>query len=369
VLKILLPIPSTSLLVNHNTTDTDKMERNQKKHTIQHGEGTTSTPTDDYMNDNKTLDAEQHNVVIAGITHKINQLAAPDKGDSDNHQSHASLAPPENADEEIETPGVLQDDTIHTNSLKDITEHASTPVDLPDSAPNDTPAPSLENLLKDAHSLGAMLKHTYKTTKSSEMRQIIACLVSLDVAITRQTQLNEVHEQHTGKNFRELRHINKDRKMLVQETVKSLTTKLSRVEGQQMANDIMIKQSEIRTNGNALQIKRLNDRSQMLAEGGEWVETEVTELKKDFEGLHEEVEILKLENKGLRDYVEGLKKEVGAIRSWEQEVRAQKEENENLKEQVTGLEEEVHKLKERDDLWEKRLAILEQLHKGTKGDQ
>jgi hypothetical protein len=338
MLKILLPIPSTSLLLNHNTTDTDKMDIDHKKYTIQHGEGTTSTPTDDYTKDDNTRDAEQHNITTVGMSHKINQLAAPDKGDSDNHQSHASLAPPENADEEIDTAGVLQDNTILSKPLSDITEHASTPVDFSDSAPNDTTAPSLENLLKDAHSLGAMLEHTYKTTKSSEMRQIIACLVSSDVAITRQTQLNEVHEQHTGKNFRELRHINKDRKMLVQETVKSLTTKLSRVEGQQMANDIMIKQSEICTNGNALQIKRLNDRAQMLAEGGERVETEVTELKKDHEGLHEEIEILKLENKGFRQQVEGLGQEVIA-------------------------------LKEKEVKWEQRLAALEQLCEGKKERQ
>jgi predicted nucleic acid-binding Zn-ribbon protein len=80
--------------------------------------------------------------------------------------------------------------------------------------------------------------------------------------------------------------------------------------------------------------------------------------------LHEEVEILKLENKGLKNHVESLKKEVCAIRGWEKEVRAQKEENENLKEQVVGLEKEVHILKDRDELWEKRIAAIEKLFRG-----
>jgi hypothetical protein len=352
VLKILLPIPSTSLLVNHNTTDTDKMDIDHKKHTIQHGEGTTSTPTDDYTKDDNTRDAEQHNITTVGMSHKINQLAAPDKGDSDNHQSHASLAPPENADEEIDTAGVLQDDTILSKPLSDITEHASTPVDLPDSAPNDTTAPSLETLLEDAHSLGAMLEHTYRTTSSSEMRQLIACLVSLDVAITRQTQLNEVHEQHTGKNFRELRHLNKDRQRLVQETVKSLTTRLSRIEGQCMAQEIAVKQGEIRTNSHGIQLKGLLDRAHMLAEGGEWAEAEIAEIKQSFEGLKEEVDILKLDNKNVSEQMEGMRKE-----------------NKSLKEQIQGMEKEVLALKEKEVLMEQRLAALEQLYKGEKERQ
>jgi hypothetical protein len=72
--------------------------------------------------------------------------------------------------------------------------------------------------------------------------------------------------------------LNKDRKRLVQETVKSIITRLACVKGQHMAQDILIKQSDIRTNGNALQIKRLKDQAQMLAEGGEWVETPLGDI-------------------------------------------------------------------------------------------
>jgi hypothetical protein len=163
------------------------MDIDHKKHTIQHGEGTTSTPTDDYTKDDNTRDAEQHNITTAGMSHKINQLAAPDKGDSDDNQSHASLTLPEDADEEIDTPGVLQDDTILTDSLRDINESVSTLIEPPSNDHVDhTTATSLHALQHDTTALGASLETIYNNTSSLEIKHIIACLVALDVALTRQ---------------------------------------------------------------------------------------------------------------------------------------------------------------------------------------
>jgi hypothetical protein len=305
-----------------------------------------------------TPDAMQNNTTITGTTLVFNP-AAIDDGRGTYHSGHTALSV--DADKQTTTPRASKDSNTLTQPLNDNIQHATTPFDLPDSAPNDTTAPSLETLLKDAHSLGAMLEHTYRTTTSSEMRQIIACLVSLDVAITRQTQLNEVHEQHTGKNFRELRHINKDRKMLVQETVKSVTTKLSRMEGQCMTQQTATKQGEVRSNSHGIQIKGLLERAHMLAEGGEWAEAEIAEIKQSLEGLQEEVDLLKLDNQGLRGQVEGMEKKVHAQQEKE---KAQEKESECLRERVASLEKEVNASKKKEIDWEQRVTAMEKLFRG-----
>jgi regulator of replication initiation timing len=141
---------------------------------------------------------------------------------------------------------------------------------------------------------------------------------------------------------------------------------MTRIECQHKVQELSIRQGEIRTNSHGIQLKGLLDRAHMLAEGGEWAEQEVSEIKQGIEAQQEEVHLLKLDNQDLRGQVEGLEKNVHAQKEKE---KAQEKENECPKERVASLEKEVHILKEKDDLWEKRLAILEQLHKGTKGDQ
>jgi chromosome segregation ATPase len=186
-----------------------------------------------------------------------------------------------------------------------------------------------------------MLETMYNTTGSEETKQLIGCLVSLDLAITKQSHLNEQHETHTAKNFREQRHVNKDRKLRLQETINSFNININRLEAQLMALEIQVKQEELRDNSHALQIKGLHDRARMLAEGGEWAEQEIAEMKENTEALQEEFDFLKLENERLRE-----------------ETVVMKKRNE---EQIEDLKKEVKDLKERDDDREKRLAALEQL--------
>jgi hypothetical protein len=102
---------------------------------------------------------------------------------------------------------------------------------------------------------------TYQFILFSQREQINAFLVTLDVAITTQTRLNEVHEAHTGKNFKEQRHLNKDRRLRLQGTVNAANTRTAR------------------SNSHSVQIKGLLDRAHMLAEGGEWAEQKLQEAK------------------------------------------------------------------------------------------
>jgi chromosome segregation ATPase len=129
--------------------------------------------------------------------------------------------------------------------------------------------------------------------------------------------------------------LNKDRKMRYKDVIKSVNTRFAAIDTQQKAQGLSVEQSEVKLNSHQLQIKNLGDRVTLLAEGGEWAEGEIGEVKRDLETLREEVESLELDNQHLEEQVEDLKKEVGA-------------------------------LKEKEEVWEKRLCALEELVKGQK---
>jgi regulator of replication initiation timing len=342
------------------------MERDQKEHikpgdalSTEQGNVTISTLSDTSKKDDKTLDTMHNTATITGATLVLNP-AAPDEGCNNYQPGHTKSTSSLNAVEQTTTPRAVGDSNIPTQPLNDTTTTSpvSTPIELPSNDHiNNATTTSLHSLQTNTNALGASLETIYNNTSSPEIKQIIACLVTLDIATTTQTRLNEAHEVHTGKNFRELRRVNKDRKTLVQDTVRSVTARLARVEGQHMAQDIMIKQGEVRTNSHGVQLKGLLDRAHMLAEGGEWAEQEISEIKQGIEAQQEEVEILKLENKGLRGQVEGLKKKVDAQKEKEKEVEC-------LRERVASLEKEVQVLMERDNDREKRIAAMEKLFRG-----
>jgi chromosome segregation ATPase len=222
-----------------------------------------------------------------------------------------------------------------------IDQHAqpSSPIELPVNSHIDgIAALSLESLLQDVHALETSLDNTYKTTTSHDIKQVIAGLVTLDHALARQTTLNEQHEAHTAKNFKEQRVVNKDRQLRIRDTIKSVNSKFAAIDTQQKAQDLSIKQSEVKLNSHQLQIKGLGERVTMLAEGGEWAEGEISEIKRDIETLREEVELLEMDNQRLEEQVRGLKDEVGA-------------------------------LKEKEGMWEKRLCALEELVRSQKDTQ
>ncbi|KAK6001237.1 hypothetical protein QM012_002568 [Aureobasidium pullulans] len=216
------------------------------------------------------------------------------------------------------------DETAEEDVDKDISEPVETPeIDNIHQATSKSPS----DHSGDAQALGAQLGSTYQTTSSPEMKQIIACLVHLDTALTQQTHLNNLHEAHTAKNFCEQRHLNKHRKLHLLETIQNVNKKLARFDAQRMETEKLVKQCEIRVNSYRLQLQGLKERVKMLANGGEWMEAELAKMTARFEVIQQENIKLKGRNKHLQD-------------------------------KVRGLEEEVNVLKERDGVWERRMTAL-----------
>ncbi|KAG9563651.1 hypothetical protein KCU71_g6644, partial [Aureobasidium melanogenum] len=231
---------------------------------------------------------------------------------------------------------ITQYNTFDGTAEEDVDKNISGPVETPevDDIKQATSEP-LSKLSGDAHSLGAQLESIYQTTSSPEMKQVIACLVHLDTAVTRQTHLNNLHEAHTAKNFREQRHLNKDRKLRLLETIQNVNSKFARFDAQRMETEKLSKQCEIRVNSYGVQLQGLKDRVKILADGGEWMEAELSKVA-------ERCEVLQQDN-------EKLKKRI-----------------KHLKDKVRGLEEEIDVLKDRDSVWEKRMAVLEEFMKDRK---
>ncbi|KAG9696425.1 hypothetical protein KCU95_g2325, partial [Aureobasidium melanogenum] len=223
--------------------------------------------------------------------------------------------------------GFIQYNTFDGTSEGNIAQNTSGPVQTPevDTMKQPTSEP-LSKLSGDAHSIAVNLESIYQTTASPEMKQIIACLVHLDTAITRQTHLNNLHEAHTAKNFREQRHVNKDRKLRLLETIQNVNRKFARVGAERMETGKLAKQCEIRVNSHDVQLKDIKDRVKMCAEGGEWMEAELAKVTERFE----------------------------------QENKELKKQNKYLKSKVRGLEEEIDVLRGRDGVWERRVTALEE---------
>ena len=291
-----------------------------------------------HMSETERLDAlqgaAQDKTTTTGIAQSTKQVT-PITDPRLHHPFYAELLSSQNANGETTAPGVSQ----HNNFILPVilegnTKVTPTPEKSPESAQIfDDTATSLEDIIKGPHALGTMLAVTYHTTTSEEIKQIIACLVNLDVMITRQTHLNELHEAHTAKNFREQRHLNKDRKLRHSTIVKSIDHKLAGLDAQRMAQQTMIKQHDIRATSHQVQLKGLNEKTQMLAQAGEWMETTVGETQQELTDLQREVGGLKIENINLRD-------------------------------EVRGLKEEVRRFKEKEEVWEARLSALEQVTDG-----
>lgn len=286
-----------------------------------------SAPPDEQLKDADTQDATHDNTTSVDKAQQIVPVMDPRIG----HPFYTELLRSRDANEETTFPRVSKHNINPYDMLKDTTKAVPTPEETPDSAPIfSTTTASLRDLPEDPHALGIMLESTYRTTASEEIKPIIACLVNLDVMITTQTRLNELHEAHTAKNFREQRHLNKDRKLHLGATMKSVNHKFASLDAQRMAQEKAFKQCEIRTNSHAMQLRSLIDKAQMLAKGGESMEARVTDTNRGLTDLQGEMEGLKVENRSLRD-------------------------------EIRGLKEEINKLKEKDEVWERRLTALERL--------
>lgn len=305
---------------------------------MNHDNSDASAPPDEHMKDSNTLEHPHDDTTTTGAAHQSKQVTTVTDPRL-NHSFYAELLLSRTASGGPLMPLVFKHSIVHTgNLLRETSNAVSPPVDAPDGVlPDGATTTSLQSPLKDPHNFGAML-HTYQNTTSEEIKQIIGCLVNLDLAITRQSRLNELHEAHTAKNFREQRHLNKDRKLRLRETVRSTHEKLTSLDAQRMGQDIIIKQHEIRANSHQHQLKGLQERVQMLAQGGEWAETEVNELKQTLADAQGQVKSLELSNVGLID-------------------------------QVWSLKEEVHALREKEKVWERRLAALERTAKDQNKSQ
>ncbi|KAH0013643.1 hypothetical protein KCU78_g9094, partial [Aureobasidium melanogenum] len=255
---------------------------------------------------------------------------------SDQQSSSVVSTPPIDVLSLSDSSRVTQYSTFDGTAEEDIDKINFGPVETPevDEIKQATSEP-LSKLSGDAHSLGTQLESIYQTTSSPEMKQIIACLVHLETALTRQTHLNNIHEAHTAKNFREQRHLNKDRKLHLLETIQNVNRKFARFDAQRMETEKLAKQCEIRVNSYGVQLQGLKDRDKMLADGGEWMEAELSKVAERFEVL-------------------------------QQDNDKQEKRNKHLKGKVRGLEEEVDVLKDRDAVWERRMAVLEEFMKDRK---
>ncbi|THY15989.1 hypothetical protein D6D01_07795 [Aureobasidium pullulans] len=165
----------------------------------------------------------------------------------------------------------------------------------------------------------AMHDSTIPVTPTPEISELLSRVIALEASLAHQTHLNEVHEAHTAKNFREQRHINKDRKFRLQQTMEAVE------DGMNDQSD-ETRKLEVRANSHALQLKEMKKRVERCASGGEY-------LEEICEGLQMEVEELKVEKR-------------------------------ELQERVKELEEEVMVVKERAGVLEGRVKVLERLMKG-----
>ncbi|KAG9660147.1 hypothetical protein KCU95_g5375, partial [Aureobasidium melanogenum] len=321
------------------TTSTDAMERALSASLELHnnngiGQGTSTLP-DDLLRDTNTADMGQDSIMNANTMGESDQALLTALL-SDQQFSHGASSSSIDAPSLSDSSRVTQYNTFDGTAEEDVDKNISGPVETPgvDGIKQSTSEP-LSKLSGDAHSLGAQLESIYQTTSSPEMKQIIACLVHLDTAVIHQTYLNNLHEAHTAKNFREQRHLNKDRKLRLLETIQNVNRKFARFDAQRMETEKLAKQCEIRVNSYGVQLQGLKDRVKMLADGGEWMEAEPTKIAARFEVLQQENEKLNKRNKHLKD-------------------------------KVRGLEEEVDVLKNRDEVWERRMTALEEFVKDKK---
>ena len=321
------------------TTSTDAMERALSASLELHnnngiGQGTSTLP-DDLLRDTNTADMGQDSIMNANTMGESDQALLTALL-SDQQFSHGASSSSIDAPSLRDSSRVTQYNTFDGTAEEDVDKNISGPVETPevDGIKQSTSEP-LSKLSGDAHSLGAQLESIYQTTSSPEMKQIIACLVHLDTAVIHQTYLNNLHEAHTAKNFREQRHLNKDRKLRLLETIQNVNRKFARFDAQRMETEKLAKQCEIRVNSYGVQLQGLKDRVKMLADGGEWMEAELTKIAARFEVLQQENEKLNKRNKHLKD-------------------------------KVRGLEEEVDVLKSRDEVWERRMTALEEFVKDKK---
>jgi len=298
------------------------------------GQGTSTLP-DDLLRDTNTADMGQDSIMNANTMGESDQALLTALL-SDQQFSHGASSSSIDAPSLRDSSRVTQYNTFDGTAEEDVDKNISGPVETPevDGIKQSTSEP-LSKLSGDAHSLGAQLESIYQTTSSPEMKQIIACLVHLDTAVIHQTYLNNLHEAHTAKNFREQRHLNKDRKLRLLETIQNVNRKFARFDAQRMETEKLAKQCEIRVNSYGVQLQGLKDRVKMLADGGEWMEAELTKIAARFEVLQQENEKLNKRNKHLKD-------------------------------KVRGLEEEVDVLKSRDEVWERRMTALEEFVKDKK---
>ncbi|KAH0286117.1 hypothetical protein M436DRAFT_78186 [Aureobasidium namibiae CBS 147.97] len=297
-----------------------------------HDNSNVSAPGDEHMKDSNKVDAPQDNVTTTTIAQQSKQ-SNPVNDPRLSHPFYTALSLSRDANKETTTPHVAKRSINYPDILDSTTKAVSTPDS--DHVFDTITTTSLGDLLKDPHHLGAMLASTYHTTSADEIKNIIGCLVHLDVMITRQTHLNELHEAHTAKNFREQRHLNKDRKLRLGAITKSIDHEFAGLDAQRMAQQTTIKQHDIRVNSHQVQLKGLNDKAQMLAQAGEWMETAVGETQQELTDLQREVEGLKIENVNFRD-------------------------------EVRGLREVICAMKEKEEGWERRLAALEVRSGGSK---
>ncbi|KAH0351901.1 hypothetical protein KCU81_g2160, partial [Aureobasidium melanogenum] len=319
------------------------------------GDRTTATSLKDALNASEAPDAAQDGTTVDELEealsasleilkNSINQDGAVNTstmGESDHFTaplddqplSHVVSTPLTDALSLDHSSRSIQYNTFDGTAEEDIDQNTSGPVETPevDTMKQSTSEP-LSKLSGDAHSIAVNLESIYQTTASPETKQIIACLVHLDTAITRQTHLNNLHEAHTAKNFREQRHVNKDRRLRLLETIQNVNRKFARFDAERMETEKLAKQCEIRVNSHDVQLKHVKDRVEMCAEGGEWMEAELAKVTERFEQGNKEL----------------------------------KKQNKYLKSKVRGLEEQVEVLKERDGAWERRVTALEEYVKSKK---
>lgn len=211
--------------------------------------------------------------------------------------------------------------TDSINAMDDINKTALTPVELlkADHAICVASAHS-QTLQQDINTPSvAMHDSTIPLAPTPEIADLLSRVTALEASLAHQTHLNEVHEAHTGKNFREQRHVNKDRKLRLQQTMRV-------VENGMNDQSVETKKLEVRANSHALQLKEMKMRVERCASGGEYLEGIC-------EGLQMEVEELKVEKR-------------------------------ELQQRVKELGEEVMVVKERDGVLEGRVKVLERSIKG-----
>ncbi|KAI5208145.1 hypothetical protein E4T39_01480 [Aureobasidium subglaciale] len=188
-----------------------------------------------------------------------------------------------------------------------------------------------------------------ESSTTPERSHILSRLTYLEEALAHQTHLNNLHEAHTAKNFREQRQMNTDRKSRIRQTLKVVDEKFAKLDAQRMGQERVIKQLEVRANSHGLQLSGMKKRVEMLADAGEWMEREVQETGSRCDKFRAIVDELKEDKEEVEKCCDALRKDMHQL-----EIK-----KDDLSTRIESLKDGFGLLEKAENVHKQRLSELE----------